>query len=50
MRYRGKGFGYDILSTVDEFIKHFENVREIGKTLVVNDKMPSIAVMDFKAD
>ena len=50
MHYRGKGFGYDILSTVDEFTKHFENVREIGKTLVVDDKMPSIAVMDFKAD
>lgn len=50
MHYRGKGFGYDILSTVDEFTKHFENVREIGKTLMVNDKMPPVAVMDFNAD
>ena len=47
MHYRGKGFGFDVLGTVDLFTQHFEKVKEVGNILTVNDKMPAVAVMDF---
>ena len=47
MHYRGKGFGFDVLSTVDQFTQHFDKVKEIGNTLTVDDKMPAVVVMDF---
>ena len=33
MHYRGKGFGYDEIGTVDEFTKLFEHVQEEGSEL-----------------
>lgn len=38
MHYRGEGFGYDELSTVDEFTKLFEQVESIGSELVLEGK------------
>ena len=49
MHYRGDGFGYDVLSTVDEYTRHFEGVREVGNIIEVDDDMPEVAVMDFRA-
>lgn len=48
MHYRGKGFGFDVLGTVDDFTANFGNVKQIGNILTVNDKMPQVAVMDFR--
>ena len=48
MHYRGDGFGYDILETVDDFTQHFTDAREVGNTLEVNNDMPEVAVMDFR--
>ena len=33
MHYRGEGFGYDEIGTVDEFTKLFEQVQEEGSEL-----------------
>lgn len=49
MHYRGDGFGYDVLSTVDEYTRHFDNVREVGNIIEINNDMPEVAVMDFRA-
>ena len=49
MHYRGDGFGYDVLSTVDEYTRHFDNVRKVGNIIEINNDMPEVAVMDFKA-
>ncbi len=49
MHYRGDGFGYDVLSTVDEYTRHFNNVREVGNIIEINNDMPEVAVMDFRA-
>ena len=38
MHYRGEGFGYDELGTVDEFTKLFEQVESIGSELVLESK------------
>lgn len=38
MHYRGEGFGYDELGTVDEFTKLFEQVESIGSELVLEGK------------
>ena len=38
MHYRGEGFGYDELGTVDEFTKLFEQVESIGSELVLECK------------
>ena len=49
MHYRGDGFGYDVLSTVDEYTRHFDNVRKVGNIIEINNNMPEVAVMDFRA-
>lgn len=49
MHYRGDDFGYDVLSTVDEYTRHFDNVRKVGNIIEVNNDMPEVAVMDFRA-
>ena len=49
MHYRGDGFGYDVLSTVDEYTRHFDNVRKVGNIIEINNDMPEVAVMDFRA-
>ncbi|MBO6193720.1 MAG: MBL fold metallo-hydrolase [Clostridiales bacterium] len=38
MHYRGEGFGYDELGTVDEFTKLFEQVESIGSEFVLEGK------------
>ena len=38
MHYRGEGFGYDELGTVDEFTKLFEQVESAGSELVLEGK------------
>lgn len=48
MHYRGDGFGYDVLSTVDEYTRHFDNVRKVGNIIEINNDMPEVAVMDFR--
>ena len=30
MHFRGEGFGYDVIGTVDAFLKHFENIENKG--------------------
>jgi L-ascorbate metabolism protein UlaG (beta-lactamase superfamily) len=49
MHYRGDGFGYDVLSTVDEYTRHFDNVRKVGNMIEINNDIPEVAVMDFRA-
>ena len=49
MHYRGDGFGYDVLSTVDEYTRHFDNVRKVGNIIEINNDIPEVAVMDFRA-
>ena len=49
MHYRGDGFGYDVLSTVDEYTRHFNNVHKVGNIIEINNDMPEVAVMDFRA-
>ena len=49
MHYRGDGFGYDVLSTVDEYTRHFDNVHKVGNIIEINNDMPEVAVMDFRA-
>jgi len=38
MHYRGEGFGYDEIGTVDEFIKLFDRVESAGSELELNGK------------
>ena len=47
MHYRGDGFGYDELGTVDLFTKHFADVRKVGNIIETVANMPKVAVMDF---
>ena len=47
MHFRGDGFGYDVLGTVDLFAKHFTDAREVGAALEVSNALPEVAVMDF---
>lgn len=49
MHYRGDDFGYDVLSTVDEYTRHFDNVHKVGNIIEINNDMPEVAVMDFRA-
>jgi len=47
MHYRGRGFGFDVLGTVNDFTRHFDDVREVGNILNISSRMPQVAVMDW---
>ena len=49
MHYRGKGFGYKVIGTVDAFTKLCENVKTCGDTIEVTDETePQTAVLARK--
>ncbi len=53
MHYRGEGFGYDEIGTVDEFIKLFDRVESAGSELELNGKPEGhkvIVMRGVKAD
>ena len=45
MHYRGEGFGYDEIGTVDEFTKLFEQVQEEGSELELEGRPESTKVI-----
>lgn len=47
MHYRGRGFGYDVIGTVDEFVKRSENVRFFDTNVleITKDTPPMTAVL-----
>lgn len=48
MHYRGEGFGYDVISTADEFLSCFENVRYIRESTLSLPAEPGIAVLSLQ--
>lgn len=48
MHYRGKGFGYDVISSVEPFLKLAGNIREIGGMCYTVDLADAPATIMFR--
>ena len=46
MHYRGDGFGYEVLATVDEFLAIADDYRKVGKEITVGENS-GVTVMSF---
>jgi len=48
MHYRGDGFGYSVLATVDDFLAEFESFERVGNIISVGEQNGGVLVLSFR--